>query len=154
MMKWSGVNMLTFYSRILVAHDGSELSNKALDMAITLAKQDERIELFVVAVSTSPTAAMVGSYGIYSQELMNELKGNTEKLLKDAAEKIKDLPNKKSTVILEGNPGSMIIEYAKNSNCDLIVMGSRGLNGFAELFLGSTSHYVVQRAHCPVFIVK
>ncbi|WP_017756206.1 universal stress protein [Calidifontibacillus oryziterrae] len=146
--------MLTFYSRILVAHDGSELSEKALDMAITLAKQDERIELFVVAVSNPPSAASMGSYGIYSQELIDELRKNTEKLLQGAMEKMKDLPNKATTVVLEGNPGRMIIEYAKNSNCDLIVMGSRGLNAFAELFLGSTSHFVVQRAHCPVFIVK
>ncbi|HHY72583.1 MAG TPA: universal stress protein [Bacillus bacterium] len=146
--------MLTFYSRILVAYDGSELSKKALDIAMSLAKQDERIELTVVAVSNPPTATSMGSYGIYNQELINEIRENAEKILKDVKDKLTTIPNKKSTVVLEGNPGRMIVEHANHISCDLIVMGSRGLSGIKEMFLGSTSHFVVQRANCPVFIVK
>lgn len=148
------MNVLTFYSRILVAYDGSELSKKALDMAITLAKQDERIELNVVAVSNPPTATSMGSYGIYNQELINEIRNNAEKLLTEVKEKLTGLTNKCSTVVLEGNPGRMIVDHANQTSCDLIVMGSRGLSGLKEMFLGSTSHFVVQRANCPVFIVK
>lgn len=148
------MNVLTFYSRILVAYDGSELSKKALDMAITLAKQDEKIELNVVAVSNPPTATSMGSYGIYNQELINEIRNNAEKLLREAKEKLSGLTNKCSTVVLEGNPGRLIVDHANQTSCDLIVMGSRGLSGLKEMFLGSTSHFVVQRANCPVFIVK
>ncbi|WP_102345197.1 universal stress protein [Bacillus sp. Marseille-P3661] len=146
--------MLTFYSRILVAYDGSDLSKKALEMAITLAKQDERIQVDVVGVSNPPTAASMGSYGIYSQELIEELKVSAAKSLDDVKVMLSELPNKAFAVVLEGNPGKVIVEFANKNSSDLIVMGSRGLNGLAELFLGSTSHYVVQRAHCPVFIVK
>jgi len=148
------IEMLTFYSRILVAYDGSELSKKALDMAMELAKQDERIELTVVAVSNPPTATSMGSYGIYNQELINDIRASAEKLINDVKEKIAVLPNKTSTVILEGNPGRLIVDHANQTSCDLIIMGSRGLSGIKEMFLGSTSHYVVQRANCPVFIVK
>lgn len=146
--------MLTFYSRILVAYDGSELSRKALDIAMALAKQDEKIELSVVAVSNPPTATSMGSYGIYNQELINEIRANAEKLLQEVKEKLITIPNKTTTVVLEGNPGRLIVDHANQTSCDLIVMGSRGLSGIKEMFLGSTSHYVVQRANCPVFIVK
>lgn len=146
--------MLTFYSRILVAHDGSNLSEKALDMAITLAKQDDRIELDVVTVSNPPAITSMGSYGIYSQELIDELKSSSESMLQKVKEKLAPLANKSTTSLLEGSPGKMIVDHAKKSNCDLIIMGSRGLSNLAELFLGSTSHYVVQRAHCPVIIAK
>jgi len=35
-----------------------------------------------------------------------------------------------------------------------VVMGSRGLSGLKEIFLGSVSHHVVQKSSCPVMIVK
>jgi len=146
--------MLTFYSRILVAYDGSDLSKKALDMAITLANQDEKIELSVVVVSNPPTATSMGSYGIYNQELINDIREQAEKILKEAKDKLATVTNKTTTVVLEGNPGRMIVDHANQTSCDLIVMGSRGLSGIKEMFLGSTSHFVVQRANCPVFIVK
>ncbi|WP_458412132.1 universal stress protein [Schinkia sp. CFF1] len=146
--------MLTFYSRILVAYDGSDLSKKALDMAMTLAKQDEKIELTVVAVSNAPTATTMGSYGIFNQELINDIREQAEKIINEAKEKVSTLSNKTNTVVLDGHPGKLIVDHANQTSCDLIVMGSRGLSGVKEMFLGSTSHYVVQRANCPVFIVK
>src|SRR5699024_5555442 len=52
------------------------------------------------------------------------------------------------------NPGKKIILQAKNLNCDLIVIGSRGLGGFKKLILGSISSYVVNHASIPVLVVK
>lgn len=144
--------MLSFYSKILVAYDSSELSKKALDMAITLAKQDDRIELEVVSVSNPPIS--MGSYGVYNEELLKSIKENVRDALKDIEGLIKELPNKTCMKIIEGNPGRAIIDEAKKTNADLIVVGSRGLSGLKEVLVGSTSHYVVQHAHCPVFVIK
>ena len=69
-------------------------------------------------------------------------------------EELKTLPNKSKLMLLEGLPGQMIVEFVKEYDADLVVMGSRGLSGLKELFLGSVSHFVVQKAPCPVFIVK
>jgi nucleotide-binding universal stress UspA family protein len=146
--------MNTFYSKILIAYDGSSLSEKALKMAITLAKQHEKVELDVISVSNPNSAAIMGSTGIYNKQLFDEFKEHAEKIVSFAKENLSTLPNKVRAEVLEGNPGKIIVDYAMENNCDLVVMGSRGLSGLAEVFLGSTSHYVVQRCHCPVFIIK
>lgn len=144
--------MLTFYSRIVVAYDASDLSKKAVKMAAELAKQDSKIELRFVSVFNDTTT--IGNFGIYNEELMNSIKEATKESLKKVTDHLEELPNITYTNFLIGNPGRMIVSYAKEHDCDLIVMGSRGLTGLKEVFLGSTSHYVVQQAHCPVLIAK
>lgn len=55
---------------------------------------------------------------------------------------------------LSGNPGRLICELAGNWSADLIVVGSRGLKGLKEMFLGSVSNYVTHHAPCSVLIVR
>jgi nucleotide-binding universal stress UspA family protein len=65
-----------------------------------------------------------------------------------------ELRNPVHTYSVQGHSGSEIVKYANEKDADLIVIGSRGLSNLKELFLGSCSHYVVQKATCPVFIIK
>jgi nucleotide-binding universal stress UspA family protein len=145
--------MLTDYSRIVVAYDHSELSKKALKMAMNLAKQDKQIELFVLMVM-QPARPIVYSYGYAFESIQESQREEVNAIRKEIEEELQHLPNKTRTVVVEGNPGVMIVEYVKQNDADLVVMGSRGLSGLKELFLGSVSHYVAQKAPCPVFIVK
>lgn len=55
---------------------------------------------------------------------------------------------------LTGNPGRTICELASNWSADLIIVGSRGLTGLKEMFLGSVSNYVTHHAPCSVLIVR
>ncbi|MDR7238048.1 universal stress protein [Neobacillus drentensis] len=145
--------MLTNYSRIVVAYDHSDLSKKALKMAMNMAKEDQQIQLFVVMVMQPekpiPYASGYGVVAILESQLekANAVRNEIE-------QELKSLPNKTKALLLQGNPGLMIVDYVKQNDADLVVMGSRGLSGLKELFLGSVSHYVVQKAHCPVLIVK
>src|SRR5690606_34588862 len=56
--------------------------------------------------------------------------------------------------ILHGEPGPTIVEYANKRSFDIVIIGSRRLNSFQEMVLGSVSHQVVQRVNCPVLVVK
>ncbi|RPF53478.1 universal stress protein [Aquisalibacillus elongatus] len=56
--------------------------------------------------------------------------------------------------ILNGEPGPTIVEHANDHNFDVVIIGSRGLNAFQEMVLGSVSHKVAKRANCPVLIIK
>ena len=146
--------MFTFYSKILVAYDGSKLSKKALNDAIELARQNPDVDLKVVTVLTNFTSYV--GYDVYDVTFVQKMRNETEKIVKEAEEALKsaELENTFTTHLLEGNAGKKIVEFANEHDCDLIILGSRGLSGLKELFLGSVSHYVIQHAKCPVFVVK
>jgi nucleotide-binding universal stress UspA family protein len=149
-----------FIKKILVALDGSEPADKALDFALDLAeKYSAEVALLSVAhmplvVYTSP--GIGGFPPVAIGRYTKKLKASHEKLLSEALKRAKKVkPNLKvSTKLLEGRPSDKIIETAKEGNFDIIVMGSRGLGGIKEFFLGSVSDRVADEAVCPVLIVK
>jgi nucleotide-binding universal stress UspA family protein len=53
-----------------------------------------------------------------------------------------------------GNPAYAILEQAKASQSDLIMMGTHGRGGLSRLLMGSVSHSVLHQAPCPVLIVR
>ncbi len=53
-----------------------------------------------------------------------------------------------------GDSGSMICEVAKNWSADAIVMGRNQKSMMSEIFLGSTSNYVLHHAHCSVMVIQ
>jgi nucleotide-binding universal stress UspA family protein len=141
------------YHHILVAYDGSQVSEKALVQAIKITESKLGTRLTVAHVSTQspimvagfgfvPPAEYLESVQQYETALMKRVRANTAGL------------NYTNTVILTGNSATAILEYAHGNNCDLIIMGSRGLGAIQEWMLGSVSHHVVQKARIPVLIVK
>lgn len=56
--------------------------------------------------------------------------------------------------MLKGHPSQEIIKYVNEQSINQLVIGSRGLNVFQEMVLGSVSHKVMKHANCPVTIVK
>jgi nucleotide-binding universal stress UspA family protein len=54
--------------------------------------------------------------------------------------------------VVEGAPGAVLVDESQNA--DLLVVGSRGHGGFAQLLLGSVSQQCAQHAACPVVIVR
>jgi nucleotide-binding universal stress UspA family protein len=57
-------------------------------------------------------------------------------------------------VDLEGYPSDSLIDHAAAVGADLVVVGTRGRGPVASLFLGSTSHRVVNHAPCDVLVVR
>lgn len=55
-------------------------------------------------------------------------------------------------LLVEGDAGEMLV--AQSADADLVVVGSHGRSGFKAALLGSVSRYVVDRAECPVVVVK
>ena len=58
------------------------------------------------------------------------------------------------TMILQGLPGSAIVEAADESDCDVIVMATHGRSGLRRTVLGSVADYVVRNVSVPVLLVR
>ncbi|MFB5646032.1 MAG: universal stress protein [Nitrosopumilaceae archaeon] len=135
--------------KILVPIDGSKNSFRGLDKAIYLARQCQATITGIFVVPLPPPRT---DY---------QLKDMEKYFLKNAA-KFMAQAKKRSAQngimfhdkVVYGDEGPKIVSYAKGNSFDLIVIGSRGLGGIKELFLGSTSNYVLHKAPMPVLIVK
>ncbi|MET1249550.1 universal stress protein [Sporolactobacillus sp. STCC-11] len=139
------------FSKILVSYDDSDLSKKALQKAIDLARIDENTELDVLNVVTVPTNQFIVG-DVYREVRESTLKYGHE-VVKRTDKVLDELPNATHTFVKEGQPVRTILDFASQNGYDLIIIGSRGLSGVKE-FLGSVSHGVVQRSKIPVLIIK
>jgi nucleotide-binding universal stress UspA family protein len=52
-----------------------------------------------------------------------------------------------------GRPAATIVEFARESGSDLIVIGAHGRTGAARVIMGSVAEHVVRTAPCPVPVV-
>ncbi len=142
------------FSNILVAFDGSDLSTKALDKAIQLAKANPGCSIEVLNVLQFPNLILGEAYIAATPAMKESMLEETEKMLETAEQKLKSQAVSYQITTIEGLPAKTIVDFAKKKKSDLIVIGSRGLNGFKELVLGSVSHNVVQHSDIPVLVVK
>lgn len=140
------------FTSILVAYDGSELSQRALAKAKELAGESNA-KLEVVHVLHHPVVvigeAVVSPPRSYEAEYIQ----HAQSLIDQANREIAGLPNAKAS-LLQGQPADAVLDYAGQMGADLIVIGSRGLSGLNEWVLGSVSHHVVQHARIPVLVIK
>jgi nucleotide-binding universal stress UspA family protein len=138
--------------RILVPIDFSDCSKKALQYALPLAKEHAATLTLLYVVPSSYGAGEYG--GIDYASLQMTMKEDGEKgLAKLAREEVRGEVST-NTLVQVGSPSREIIESARSLPADLIVISTRGRTGLKHVFLGSVAEQVVQRAPCPVFVVR
>lgn len=135
-------------NHILHPTDFSTNSQNAWHLACALAR-DHGAEVSLVHVNLLPTMAY-GEFGAvppetYDKEVLSNQLGQIE-----AADRSLTIHR----FILEGEPAEEIVRFAKEHECDLIVMGTHGRTGLGRLLMGSVAENVVRRAPCPVLTVK
>ena len=141
------------FKRIVAAYDGSRESEKALEKAIELANSAPGAKLDVVHVYQFPTIYIADGLSM-ANTLNKELMERAENLVANLKKRLLETGMEANVELLHGTPSDTILKFAKEREADLIVIGSRGLSGIKEFFLGSVSHNVVQRSPIPVLVVK
>lgn len=138
------------YQHIILAADGSENALRATEEAVKIATSMEgsKIEVVMVADFNKATAERLHTQSEDSLLLERQRKiANVEHVLAQAGVTY-------MITVLRGDPGPEIVRYVNDSQADLVVIGSRGLNSLQEMMLGSVSHKVMKRVNCPALIVK
>jgi nucleotide-binding universal stress UspA family protein len=138
-------------SGVVVGHDGSASSDSALRAAADQARL-RGLPLHVVrawSIATAPRPAdvphgIVPSVAQFADEVRRHL-----------AETVADIVGADAEPVLHAAhaPAATAL-LAAAEHADLLVVGSRGIGGFAGLLLGSTSEQLVRHAHCPVLVVR
>jgi nucleotide-binding universal stress UspA family protein len=138
---------------ILVPIDFSENSLNALDTAIAIAKRHKAQLLLLHVFSTNPSI-VYPALGLATDFVYAGLSASPEKELQNLADTIK----KKHSVecrsfIVSGAICPVITEQASTLKADLIVMGTHGISGLREFFMGSCAYAVLKNAPCPVLTI-
>lgn len=156
------------FKNILVPYDNSDHAKNALKEAIKLAGSDEDVIIHVVEVAAPPQDLVYSSinqtgFGMgvstvsgadFASIVEARNEADDEALQKSIADLVADFPGKLSAEVVFGiYTIETIIDAAKHYECDVIVMGCRGL-GAIRGALGSVSYGVLRSAEVPVLVVK
>jgi nucleotide-binding universal stress UspA family protein len=138
------------FTSVLVAIDGSEGANKALDCALSIADAvGANVTALAVEGKLPAYAASVGEVEEVKHEKDQFFKG----VLDQAASQAKQRGITIQTDLVAGHAAEVITHYAKANAHDLIVVGHRG-HFLGDYLLGSTADRVTHHAHCPVIVVR
>jgi nucleotide-binding universal stress UspA family protein len=141
---------------ILVATDGSEGANRAVDYAARMAKTDgaELLIAHVIGGYDVPDNLFTQFTGAQKAWLQEQLESASKHILNSARERARNVGV--ATVFLESRSGDVaqtIIEIGQERNVDAIVVGKRGVGRIAGLLLGSVSQKIASLSPFPVMVV-
>ncbi len=146
------------YARILVATDGSDLSNKAVVSAIDLAAACKAGLVALQVVPPYPISYFEGGIAMDGAEIQrietlwaDKAKTNVDAIARTALAKgVKtQAVTSRSDVV-----SNAVIAAAQKHGCDLIVMASHGRRGITRLLLGSETQQVLTHASTAVLVVR
>lgn len=155
------VERIQMISKILVPHDGTEMSDKAFEKAVELAKvfKAELVLLHVIEYGIEPLPT---SLILDDKDLINRARRSARRQLEKGWHKMvevktHEIENDKVDLTGEcryGSAAEQILRFAKSNKIDMIVMGSRRLQGILKIkALGSVARKVSELADCSVLIV-
>lgn len=134
---------------ILVPVDGSDSSDRAVAQAISVANICKAKLNFLYVANINQLAI--------NAALTNAILSAVRKAgltILERAENMLPGDIDYDKFLETGSPAVTILNFQENLQIDLIVMGSRGLSVVEGVLLGSVSQYIVERAKCPVLVVK
>lgn len=151
--------MSIFPAKILVATDGSEEADLALQTATDLARYTGS-ELHLVYVEAASYVSPTTEWETFDgEDLPNWLEEATMEAAKTEVDRqVQRVRGEGGEVAgahaRTGYPDAEIVDLAEGLGAGLIVIGSRGLGGVRRALMGSVSDSVVRHAHCPVLVTR
>ena len=143
--------------KILIPLDFSKTSLKALDHAVTIAKRSQAsITLLHSAdaflVNTEPGYFVPPTF---QEDYEKSIQTQSDKHLADIAERVRKKGIMEVNCVTSfGRTTKVILDAARKMKADLVVMGTHGVSGVKEFFMGSNAFRVIREAKCPVLSVQ
>ena len=143
------------FKRILVPTDGSDITQKAVDAAVALAKSVSA-QLYTISVKEPfPYSAISEMQPTPPQEFFDAQERIAAKRVAAVVASAQAMGLECRAHTVEAlHPWEAIIDHAKQQECDLIVMASHGRRGVSALLLGSETQKVLTHSTIPVLVVR
>ncbi len=143
------------FQRILVPTDGSEITAKAVQTSIGLAKALNAAIYGICVKEPFPYSAISEMQPTPPQEFFDAQERIAAKRVGDIAAACAEAGVACQTHTVEGlHPWEAIIDHATTMECDLVVMASHGRRGVSALLLGSETQKVLTHSKVPVLVVR
>ena len=138
------------FRKILHANDGSDPAFRALQLAITIAKQNGA-DLHSVSVEEIPPMPEF-------IEEVRETRGVAARRFHPVLQRARAMAEQQGatlqTHVLAGHPVRTVVELARALDADLLVIGATGHSALYERMIGSRADRIIQLAPCPVLVAK
>jgi nucleotide-binding universal stress UspA family protein len=141
-------------NNVLVATDFGEIADAALLYGRAVAKKFGAT-LHVLNVADNMFTKVLGQESAaFLPTLQTDIEASARQRLAELIiDTDKSEPPTKSSVLTSSAPAIAIVDYARNNDIDLIVMGTHGYKGLTHAMLGSVAERVVRTAPCPVLTI-
>ncbi len=142
--------------RILIAHDGSDGADQALDLVASVSWPPDSVFRIVHAIPDTREIRRrwAGLILDATVSLEDRLREEAGRVVQAAADRLAHVDRTVEQQVVVGRAPQALVEDARGSASDLVVIGSRGLGPFATTLLGSVSAEVVDAAPCPVLVSR
>lgn len=139
--------------KILAPVDGSNNAARMIEQLIKLAGEARQAEVCLINVREPVDSLEVRKY--WSDDKIAEFQQKEGNLLLEPVKKrLSDAGIQHSAEVAIGDIAPTIAHYAKAKGCNMIMMGTRGMGGIANLLMGSVATKVIHLAEVPVLLVK
>lgn len=142
--------------RVLVAYDGSDSSDQAVDLVASIAwpaaSEMRIVTAHPLMFPTSGPGEIVDASSV--QAIFEAERSEAERLATSARRRLERPGLVAVSEVTAGRPASLILEAAERFKADLVVVGSRGRGPFTSALLGSVSEELVDHAPCPVLVTR
>jgi nucleotide-binding universal stress UspA family protein len=137
--------------KILVGHDGSKQSDKALTRAVELASS---LKASLLVLTVVPNLCMMEISDDDCKSMYRMMTEESEKRLLLLKRKLAKKGVKMESLVKFGKDAETILKTAVEKKADLLIIGSHGRHGAKKFLLGSVSSRLVEHAPCDVLVVK
>jgi nucleotide-binding universal stress UspA family protein len=141
--------------KILIPVVKSEYNDKIISCAIILAKGSGASITAIHVLDKSTLGGIGDHFGLRVEEYEKAMQKCSEELLTEVQQVIGKQGIKTSIeVISNKSVAKGILDYAKKSEADIIVIGTKGLTGVEKFLMGGVASAVIHHAHCPVVAIR
>ena len=141
--------------KILVASDGSKHALRGLKAAVELVAELRSKSSTITLINVHDDTGLRHAKSLVGkQEVEDYLRDLSDKELKPSRELLDASGIKHTVEVCTGHVAQSIIDFASKEKFDLVVLGSKGRGGIADLLLGSVAQRVMAAAAQPVLLVK